>query len=70
MAIGMLISAAGILGPHRASTSLWFYAPLFFGHRASASACGWALANVATQAVVPPSDRRRCRPGVTLTLRS
>jgi MFS family permease len=54
MAIGMLISTVGILGL-TSFTSLWFYAPLFFVTGVGLG-LGWALANVATQAVVQPSE--------------
>lgn len=52
MAIGMLISAVGIVGL-TSVTSLWIYTPLFFVCGIGLG-LGWALANVATQAVVAP----------------
>ena len=53
MAIGMLISAAGIVGLTNVE-SLWIYTPLFL-ITGIGLGLGWALANVATQAVVPPA---------------
>ena len=53
MAIGMLLSAAGIWGLTSVE-SLWIYTPLFL-ITGIGLGLGWALANVATQAVVPPS---------------
>ena len=64
MAIGMLISAAGIMGLTSVQ-SLWFYAPLFLVTGIGLG-LGWALANVATQAVVPPSFVGAAS-GITLT---
>ena len=64
MAIGMLISAAGIMGL-TSVTSLWFYTPLFLVTGVGLG-LGWALANVATQAVVPPASIGAAS-GVTLT---
>jgi MFS family permease len=64
MAIGMLISAAAIAGLTSAD-SLWAYTPIF-------AVCGiglglgWALASVATQAVVPPALAGAAS-GITLT---
>lgn len=64
MAIGMLISGAAIAGLTSVE-SLWAYTPIF-------AVCGiglglgWALANVATQAVVPPSLAGAAS-GITLT---
>lgn len=64
MAVGMLISAAAIAGLTSVE-SLSAYAPIF-------AVCGiglglgWALANVATQAVVPPSLAGAAS-GITLT---
>lgn len=64
MAIGMLISAAGIVGLTNV-VSLWIYTPLFFVTGVGLG-LGWALSNVATQAVVPP-DYVGAASGVTLT---
>ena len=64
MAIGMLISAAGIMGLTSVD-SLWLYAPLFLVTGIGLG-LGWALASVATQAVVPPSLVGAAS-GVTLT---
>jgi EmrB/QacA subfamily drug resistance transporter len=64
MAIGMLISAAGIMGLTSVE-SLWLYAPLFLVTGIGLG-LGWALANVATQAVVPPSVAGAAS-GITLT---
>jgi MFS family permease len=64
MAIGMLISAAGIMGLTSVQ-SLWFYTPLFLVTGIGLG-LGWALANVATQAVVPPSFVGAAS-GITLT---
>jgi EmrB/QacA subfamily drug resistance transporter len=64
MAIGMLISAGAIAGLTSVA-SLWAYTPIF-------AVCGiglglgWALASVATQAVVPPSLAGAAS-GITLT---
>jgi MFS family permease len=64
MAIGMLISAAAIAGLTSVD-SLWAYTPIF-------AVCGiglglgWALASVATQAVVPPALAGAAS-GITLT---
>lgn len=51
MAGGMLVSAIGIAAL-TSVTSLWVYTPLFFVCGVGVG-LGWALANVATQAVVP-----------------
>ena len=64
MAIGMFISAAGIMGLTSVS-SLWLYTPLFLVTGIGLG-LGWALANVATQAVVSPADVGAAS-GVTLT---
>ena len=64
MAIGMLISAAGIVGLTSVS-SLWLYTPLFLVTGVGLG-LGWALSNVATQAVVPPAFVGAAS-GVTLT---
>ena len=64
MAIGMLISAAGIVALTNV-VSLWFYTPLFLVTGIGLG-LGWALANVATQAVVSPSEAGAAS-GVTLT---
>ena len=64
MAIGMLISAAGIVGL-TSVTSLWLYTPLFLVTGVGLG-LGWALSNVATQAVVPP-EYVGAASGVTLT---
>jgi len=64
MAIGMLISAAGIVGMTSAS-SLWIYTPLFFVTGVGLG-LGWALSSVATQAVVP-LEYVGAASGVTLT---
>ena len=64
MAIGMLISAAGIVALTHAE-SLWLYTPLFLLTGVGLG-LGWALANVATQAVVSPSEAGAAS-GVTLT---
>ena len=64
MAIGMLISAAGIVALTNVE-SLWLYTPLFLVTGVGLG-LGWALANVATQAVVAPSDVGAAS-GVTLT---
>lgn len=64
MAIGMLISAAGIVGLTNV-TSLWLYTPIFFVTGVGLG-LGWALSQVATQAVVPP-DFAGAASGVTLT---
>ena len=52
MAIGMLISAAGIVAL-TSVTSLWLYTALFLVTGVGLG-LGWALSSVATQAVVPP----------------
>ncbi len=64
MAIGMIISAIGIFAL-TSVTSLWLYTPLFL---VTGVGCGlgWALANVATQAVVSPAEAGAAS-GVTLT---
>lgn len=64
MAVGMFISAAGIVGL-TSVTSLWLYTPLFLVTGVGLG-LGWALANVATQAVVAPSEVGAAS-GVTLT---
>ena len=64
MAVGMLISAAGITALTSVE-SLWLYTPLFLVTGVGLG-LGWALANVATQAVVPP-ERAGAASGVTLT---
>jgi EmrB/QacA subfamily drug resistance transporter len=64
MAIGMLISAVGIVGL-TAVESLWLYTPLFL-ITGIGLGLGWALTNVATQAIVPPS-RFGAASGITLT---
>jgi MFS family permease len=64
MAIGMLISAAGIVALTSVE-SLWLYTPLFLVTGIGLG-LGWALANVATQAVVSPSEAGAAS-GVTLT---
>jgi MFS family permease len=64
MAVGMLISAAGIVAL-TAVESLWLYTPLFLVTGIGLG-LGWALTNVATQAVVPPS-RLGAASGITLT---
>ncbi len=64
MAIGMLLSAAGIWGLTSVE-SLWIYTPLFL-LTGIGLGLGWALANVATQAVVPASAAGAAS-GVTLT---
>jgi MFS family permease len=64
MAIGMLISAAGIVGL-TSVTSLWLYTALFLVTGVGLG-LGWALSSVATQAVVPP-DYVGAASGVTLT---
>jgi MFS family permease len=64
MAIGMLVSAAGIWGLTSVE-SLWIYTPLFLVTGIGLG-LGWALANVATQAVVPSSSAGAAS-GVTLT---
>ncbi len=64
MAIGMLISAAGIVALTNV-VSLWLYMPLFLVTGVGLG-LGWALANVATQAVVAPSEAGAAS-GVTLT---
>src|SRR4029434_4309870 len=64
MAIGMLISAAGIVGL-TSVTSLWLYTPLFLVTGIGLG-LGWALTSVATQTVVQP-DYVGAASGVTLT---
>ena len=64
MAVGMLISAAGILGLTSVE-SLWLYTPLFLVTGIGLG-LGWALASVATQAVVPP-EFVGAASGITLT---
>lgn len=64
MAVGMFISAAGIVGL-TSVTSLALYTPLFLVTGVGLG-LGWALANVATQAVVAPTEAGIAS-GVTLT---
>jgi MFS family permease len=64
MAIGMLISTAGIVGL-TAVTSLWLYTPLFFVTGVGLG-LAWALTQVATQAVVP-AEYAGAASGITLT---
>jgi hypothetical protein len=64
MAIGMLISAVGIVGLTSVE-SLWLYVPLFLVTGIGLG-LGWALANVATQMVVP-SEFVGAASGITLT---
>jgi hypothetical protein len=64
MAVGMLISAAGIVGLTSVD-SLWVYTPLFFVTGVGLG-LGWALSQVATQAVVP-GELAGAASGVTLT---
>jgi MFS family permease len=64
MAIGMLISAAGIVGLTSVE-ALWLYVPLFLVTGVGLG-LGWALANVATQTAVKPSEQGAAS-GVTLT---
>jgi len=64
MAIGMLISAAGIVAL-TSVTSLWLYTALFLVTGVGLG-LGWALSSVATQAVVQP-DYVGAASGVTLT---
>ena len=64
MAIGMLISAAGIVGLTSVEL-LWLYTPLFLVTGVGLG-LGWALANVATQAVVPAAQIGAAS-GITLT---
>ena len=64
MAIGMLISTAGIVGLTTV-TSLWLYTPLFFVTGVGLG-LAWALTQVATQAVVP-ADYAGAASGITLT---
>ncbi|MEO8506387.1 MAG: MFS transporter [Betaproteobacteria bacterium] len=64
MAIGMLISAVGIVGLTSVE-SLWLYAPLFMLTGVGLG-LGWALASVATQAVVP-AELAGAASGITLT---
>jgi len=64
MAMGMLISAAGIVGLTSVA-SLWLYSALFLVTGIGLG-LGWALSSVATQAVVPP-DYVGAASGVTLT---
>jgi MFS family permease len=64
MAIGMLISTAGIVGLTTV-TSLWFYTPLFFVTGVGLG-LAWALTQVATQAVVP-AEFAGAASGITLT---
>jgi Na+/melibiose symporter-like transporter len=64
MAVGMLISAAGIVGMTSVD-SLWIYTPLFFVTGVGLG-LGWALSSVATQAVVP-LEFVGAASGVTLT---
>src|SRR5260370_9916445 len=64
MAIGMVLSAAGIWGLTSVE-SPWIYTPLFL-LTGIGLGLGWALANVATQAVGPASAAGAAS-GVTLT---
>ena len=64
MAMGMLISAVAIVGL-TSITSLWVYTPIFFVCGVGLG-LGWALVNVATQAVVPP-EMSGAASGITLT---
>jgi len=64
MAIGMLISTAGVVGLTIA-TSLWLYTPLFFVTGVGLG-LAWALTQVATQAVVP-AEYAGAASGITLT---
>ena len=64
MAIGMLISAVGIVGLTSVE-SLWLYASLFMLTGVGLG-LGWALASVATQAVVP-AELAGAASGITLT---
>jgi sugar phosphate permease len=64
MAFGMLLSAVGIWGLTSVE-SLWAYTPLFLVTGVGLG-LGWALANVATQAVVPLAAVGAAS-GVTLT---
>jgi EmrB/QacA subfamily drug resistance transporter len=64
MASGMLVAAAGIVGLTSVE-SLWLYVPLFLLTGAGVG-LAWALANVATQAAVKPSEAGEAS-GVTLT---
>ena len=64
MAIGMLISTAGIVGL-TIVTSLWLYTPLFFVTGVGLG-LAWALTQVATQAVVP-AEYAGAASGITLT---
>ncbi len=64
MALGMVISAAGIVGLTSVE-SLWLYVPLFLVTGIGLG-LGWALANVATQMVVPPQFVGAAS-GITLT---
>jgi MFS family permease len=64
MAIGMLISTAGIVGLTTV-TSLWLYTPLFFVTGVGLG-FAWALTQVATQAVVP-AEFAGAASGITLT---
>jgi MFS family permease len=64
MAIGMLISAAGIVGLTTV-TSLWLYTPLFFVTGVGLG-LAWALTQVATQAIVP-AEYAGAASGIALT---
>jgi MFS family permease len=64
MAVGMLISAVGIVGL-TSVTSMWLYVPLFLVTGVGLG-LGWALASVATQAVVAP-EFVGAASGITLT---
>ncbi|MFO1415195.1 MAG: MFS transporter [Burkholderiales bacterium] len=64
MALGMAISAVGIVGLTSVE-SLWLYVPLF-AVTGIGLGLGWALANVATQMVVPPQFIGAAS-GITLT---
>jgi sugar phosphate permease len=64
MALALLISAVGIVGLTSVE-SLWLYTPLLLITGLGLGS-GWALSNVATQAVVPPSLVGAAS-GITLT---
>jgi len=64
MAIGMMISTAGIVGLTTV-TSLWLYTPLFFVTGVGLG-LAWALTQEATQAVVP-AEYSGAASGITLT---
>jgi hypothetical protein len=64
MAIGMVISSAGIVGLTTVM-SLWLYTPLFFMTGVGLG-LAWALTQEATQAVVP-AEYAGATSGITLT---